>query len=498
MEQSADQAVNLPRRRRNTTVEGIVTTVEWVIVALVLAFVFRTFIMEQFRIPTGSMAETLRGAHHHLRCTRCGYKYDVESSYAYNMESRCPSCGYYIRPDSVAATSNGDRIFVLKSIYSFSLPKRWDVIVFKYPAEPTTNYIKRLIARPGETVEIIDGDIYIDGEIAQKPPLVQQEFWTPIFDNDYQPFGTEIQTSQRSDSFEPNNTAWKQPFSNEAGSKWDLAADGPTVFGLDSEIGEMNTIAYDVSAGNPFKATLAYNNSIGHDRKPICSDLMISFYVLSDKQTGLISASLSKYQTLYRGVVDFSGLMMIEKITDNRSEVLTRREIKAMLPGKSRKLDFANVDHQLVLKFGKDTLRHNLGLSVDAVGAIDHSNPPVAKISAAGTLKLYHIAIFRDQYYLGERILRAGPGNPFTLGEDEFFACGDNSANSLDSRLWPESGIGDNNKLYRPGIVPRDYLVGKAFLIYWGDPSKPFGDVMPLVPNLSRIHPIYGGAEVMF
>ena len=58
-------------------------------------------------------------------------------------------------------------------------------------------------------------------------------------------------------------------------------------------------------------------------------------------------------------------------------------------------------------------------------------------------------------------------GNPITLANDEFFVLGDNSPNSEDSRWWNKPGIGNNGRNYRPGIVPRDYLVGKALFVYW-------------------------------
>jgi len=62
------------QRKRNKAAE-VANTLEWLITAFALAFVFRAFVMEAFRIPTGSMADTLLGAHYRLRCTECGYKY---------------------------------------------------------------------------------------------------------------------------------------------------------------------------------------------------------------------------------------------------------------------------------------------------------------------------------------------------------------------------------------------------------------------------------------
>jgi len=59
---------------------------------------------------------------------------------------------------------NGDRILVNKYLYTFSDPKRWDVVVFKFPGDAKVNYIKRLVGLPGETLRIQHGNIFI------KPP----------------------------------------------------------------------------------------------------------------------------------------------------------------------------------------------------------------------------------------------------------------------------------------------------------------------------------------
>ena len=125
--------------------------------------------------------------------------------------------------------------------------------MFKNPNEPHVNYIKRLAALPGDSLEIIDGDVYIDGKISRKPPKVQDELWMPVYDNDYQPvnpgkpaFGS------------THNKPWRQPFTNTPGSQWATTDhNSPTLFHLDSPPDRINEIVYDSSIGNDFRTAYA-------------------------------------------------------------------------------------------------------------------------------------------------------------------------------------------------------------------------------------------------
>mgnify|MGYP003195850042 CR=1 FL=1 len=65
----------------------------------------------------------------------------------------------------------GDDIFGFRLAYTFSDPKRGDIVIFNAPDSPSEKYIKRVIGLPGETVTIEDGKVYIDGEALEEDYL---------------------------------------------------------------------------------------------------------------------------------------------------------------------------------------------------------------------------------------------------------------------------------------------------------------------------------------
>lgn len=118
-------------------------TIEAIVVALLLAFVIRAFIVQAFKIPSGSMLETLQIGDH-LLVTK--FAYDV----------RLPSNVWLDTTDG-------------KVLFKVSDPKRGDIIVFKFPEDETKDYIKRVIGLPGDTIELRDKVVYINGEPLDEP-----------------------------------------------------------------------------------------------------------------------------------------------------------------------------------------------------------------------------------------------------------------------------------------------------------------------------------------
>jgi signal peptidase I len=80
--------------------------------------------------------------------------------------------GFYIPSGSMRTTLlENDRILVNKFIYRFAEPQRGDIIVFKWPVDESKIFVKRLIALPGEEVEIRSGTVLINGKKIDEPYL---------------------------------------------------------------------------------------------------------------------------------------------------------------------------------------------------------------------------------------------------------------------------------------------------------------------------------------
>ncbi len=66
-------------------------------------------------------------------------------------------------------------------------PRRWEVAVFHFPGEPTQAYVKRVVGLPGESIQIVRGDVLINGQIARKTLAEQRAMRVLVFDDDYPP-----------------------------------------------------------------------------------------------------------------------------------------------------------------------------------------------------------------------------------------------------------------------------------------------------------------------
>ena len=255
-----------PQPAQISTGKGVKETIESILIAFILAFIFRAFVVEAFVIPTGSMATTLLGAHMRFTCKECGYRFDVNypgsggnedvparaidsEGHPLTFRAICPNCRQRVSDgeESGPDIRYGDRILVMKYLYIpwVSSPHRWDVVVFKAPTSVegaplyTTNYIKRLIGTPGDWVMLLDGDVYVchdpkyanlepdqaiggippgAWEIQTKPKHAQDALWRIIYDHDYRPLDKD-----RTDG-------WRLPWVHGDDDGWDTGDKTSRVF----------------------------------------------------------------------------------------------------------------------------------------------------------------------------------------------------------------------------------------------------------------------------
>lgn len=69
---------------------------------------------------------------------------------------------------------SGERLLVSKLEYRLRSPRRQEVVVFRYPADPRVRYIKRVIGVPGDTVMIRGGEVWLNGRPLEEPYLIQE------------------------------------------------------------------------------------------------------------------------------------------------------------------------------------------------------------------------------------------------------------------------------------------------------------------------------------
>jgi signal peptidase I len=132
------------KEETNTAKDVVLENVKTIFWAVLIALAIRSFLFEPFRIPSGSMYPTLEVG---------DYLFVSKYTYGYSKHSF---------PLSLIPFSG--RIFA-------SEPKRGDIVVFKTPADNRTDFIKRVIGLPGDTIEVKRGRLYINGEKVEREEI---------------------------------------------------------------------------------------------------------------------------------------------------------------------------------------------------------------------------------------------------------------------------------------------------------------------------------------
>ncbi|HCN19873.1 MAG: hypothetical protein A3C38_08365 [Planctomycetes bacterium RIFCSPHIGHO2_02_FULL_50_42] len=428
--------------------------VQWIIISIIIALGIRYFIVEAFKIPTGSMAPTLVGVHKHVVCPNCGWGFTRDY---HGSGATCPNCLFQM--DTYKNKSHGgNRIFVNKFIYGFGGPDRWDVMVFKYPfvdirckdcdyvmidrrwvegmkcercgstrlKHKRKNYIKRLVGLSGEELQIKNGDIFINGKVAKKPQKTQEELWVPVYNSAY------IASKEVVPSWNVDTKYWQK---NEGSLLLEISqAEGRTSFA---------TFARRIFDN------YAYNDMTGAN---VVGDLRLKLSAVVQRGSGGVSAVIERDGEIFDAYIPVQGSG--EKCGLRRSgKVLAEADAHLTL-GHEHKVEFCYADGVLWLLLDEKQV---LFYDSDA-GSPDYGG----KISDSGiriggrdiTCRFGDIEIFRDIYYSSDLTSGSwGVSGPIKISNGEYFVLGDNSINSKDSRVWK--------------FVVEEDIVGKAFLVFW-------------------------------
>jgi signal peptidase I len=124
---------------------GLRENIEAILIAVLLALFIRTFVVQAFKIPSGSMKETLLIGDHIL-----------VNKFIYGV--KIP--------------------FVQKTLIPIKNPKREDIIVFKYPENPKLDFIKRVVGVAGDTIQIKNKKLYVNGKPFERPYAVFKDSYT--------------------------------------------------------------------------------------------------------------------------------------------------------------------------------------------------------------------------------------------------------------------------------------------------------------------------------
>ena len=121
--------------------DGLAETIKTVVYAVIIAVLIRSFLFEPFRIPSGSMYPTLEVG---------DYLFVSKYTYGYSR---------YSFPTG---------LLPFKGRIWQSMPKRGDIVVFKFPADNKTDFIKRIVGLPGDTIYLRKGRLYINNKMVER------------------------------------------------------------------------------------------------------------------------------------------------------------------------------------------------------------------------------------------------------------------------------------------------------------------------------------------
>jgi signal peptidase I len=449
IQQAAPQTITLPATSRRRLVESLVLFISAILF-------LRAVVVEPFGVPTGSMAPTLCGNHKALACPRCGYPVCIGEPGTQRgdyPDAHCPNCGAANLDVAGAPDIAGDRLLVDKNVFRLRSPRRWEVAVFICPSDTSKPYVKRVAGRPGERIQVRDGDVWIDGELARKTLAQARECRVPVFDADYAPPG-----------------GWRRRWLAD-GTRPVLGAADPAKFphwltldGNDLAIaGEGSDtprvaaywhVSPDAHTAEVIRDGFEYNGHTSPTHDYPVHDFLIECEAEVQAGAGHLVVKLTDGADEATALIAAGGEFGESKLLLPPKGLVKTANRPPLTPGKAYRIEMAFVDRRVsVAVDGHEYFAYDL----PAAGKRPDVTSPFRLGAEGATVAFRHVKLFRDIYYRpGDR--HAG-AEPYQLEPDEYFMLGDNSANSDDSRSWQI-----------PGVPERNFL-GKPFLLH--QPSRP-------------------------
>lgn len=410
------------------------------VLCLAGVLVFRALGVEPYLVPTGSMAPALMGVHKASACPRCGYPVVVgrhddaiasESSWLYRA-AVCPNCGCDRVGLASAPEEDGDRVLVNKATFAFRKPRRWEMVVFRRPAERKA-FVKRVVGLPGETIAIRDGDIFADTELARKSLEECRAVRIPVFDQ----------------NFSPQTGGWRprwlaQPEAETACAIGpELCLDVTT--GADPRWLVYRNWSLDEAREQVLDDDCSYNGGRGRGLHPV-HDFMMACDVVVTGSSGWLALGLDDGRDRPVATIPIGAGGGISLTRPQGPPVV--RSALTLVPGKSFHVELSFFDRRFALAVDGACLE-----SVDFPPTrARHDVARPARIGVRGAKVVVHnFRLYRDIHYVEAGGHGLGP--PVRLGAREYFVLGDNSPDSDDSRFWENPGVAETNLLGRPFLV---------------------------------------------
>jgi signal peptidase I len=461
------------------------TLIEWGVCLSIAAGALETWLVAGLAIPWevsgDSMAETLVGVHRNVVCADCGYPFSCGSeSRPAAPRAVCPNCGYASNDLTILPDIGGERLLIDRAAFSFRPVRRWEIVALRWPQHADKILAKRIIGLPGETIEIRNGDIFIDGQLARKNLAEQRDLAILVHDAGYLPT---IEPKL------PRRWRFDRKKSNWHGAKGQFtfgAEEGP------SETESVDWIEYHhgwrladgTFVESPVTDICGYNQSqpIREEEVHPVADLMLSLRVAFHSGRGDFWVRLTDGGEAYEVRMEFEGkspgILQYQTFCGGKPIQNVSGSVRIASGGETL-VEASLVDQQFLLAFD--------GRSVATI-PFDRAEPPKPSACplALGArnveLTVRELRVYRDVYYSCPIGL---PPNsectqPRHLAADKCFVIGDNSPFSNDSRIWPDGG-GVEVKL----------LVGKPFAAIPQLETSLWGGWYFQVPNPAEIRYIH-------